>query len=1396
MELFNFLKNLSHLKEFDRIHIGIASPEKIRSWSYGEIKTAETINYRTFKPENDGLFCAKIFGPNKNDECLCGKYKLYKNQGIICDKCGVEVTNAAVRRKRMGHIELAAPIVHIWYLKSLPSRIGLLLDMSLRDLERILYFDAYVVIDPGFTPLKHKQLLSETAFLEAIEAYGREFDARQGGEAIYELLRSLDLPDLENQIREQIEINLSETIKKRLIKRLMLVQALVQSHNQPEWMVLKVLPVLPPDLRPLVQQEEGGRFVSSDLNELYRRVIHRNNRTKRLLELKAPEAVIRNELRMLQEAVDALLDNGRRHIAFTGNNKQPLHSLSDMIKGKQGHFRQYLLGKRVDFSGRSVIVVEPALKLHQCGLPKEMALELFKPLLVNHLQKTHKAISINEAKNLVKQRTSEIWASLEEVIKHHPVLLNRPPTLYRLGIQAFEPILVEGKAIQLHPLVCKAFNANFDGDQMAVHLPLSIEAQLEARILMMPNRNILSPVNGTPLIVPSQEMVLGLYYMTGSRKGVLGENMVFADFKEVQRAFENGVVDLQATIELRLPTQQSGNLKKARRTHRTQKLSRIRTTVGRALLSQYLPEGLSFDLINCCLIENRLSNLILKCYYRFGSERTLIFAEQLMKIGFAMATRAGITLSIEEMIIPSNKPKLINETLAKIEEIQKQYQNALITNNQRYNKVIDLWTKTHNKMATAVLEHLSEQFRQTTKHRQESNHLSPENNLYMMIETGIQNVMSIRQLSGMCGLMAKPDGSILETPITTNFREGLDAYQYFISTHGTRKGLADTALKTANAGYLTRRLVDVAQDVIITEKNCGTTQGITLTALTKNDQFIKTFSDRILGRVIAEDIYLQKSKKPIVRAGTLLDEKRIEKLEQQGIKQIKVRSPITCQSEHGVCALCYGRDLAQGQLVHVGEAVGVIAAQSIGEAGTQLTMRTWNGGSVKRTATISQIKINAKGTAKFHHIKLIKQKATPNEKKSAKKPFLVVSQSGEIRILDKTGKEQERHKIPYGATLSINDGDQVVTGQQIAHWDPHHDPLITEVTGYIRFVDIVEGATVHPETDPKKGQTLLIVKAAKLRPISARELQPQIKIVDKKNNELTFVGTSKKVTYFLPAHTIINIKEGAKVNAGDIIARLPFETPKTRDITDGLLRVADLFEARIPKEPAILARRSGTASFGKETKTKHRFIITDDEGLREEHPIPKWRQINVSSGQHINLGEKVVNGILNPHDILRLKGPLALVKYLINEMQEIYSAYGININDKHFEVIIRQMLRTVTIIDPGDTPFFSGEYVTHRQLEAENQRIAKQAPRSGRLATWEPNLLGITKTSLSTESFISAASFMDATRVLFASALKGKSDELSGLKENVILGRLIPAGTGLKEKEARKKENRRKRRKN
>jgi len=1394
MELLNLLNTLSHLKEFDRIHIGIASPEKIRSWSYGEIKTAETINYRTFKPENDGLFCAKIFGPIKNDECLCGKYKLFKNKGIICEKCGVEVTNTSVRRKRMGHIELAAPIVHIWYLKSLPSRIGLLLDMSLRDLERILYFDAYVVIDPGFTPLKHKQLLSEAAFLEAVEAYGHEFEARIGGEAIYELLHSLDLHILEDQLGEQLDINLSETVKKRLTKRLMLVKSLVQSQNQPEWMALKVLPILPPDLRPLVQLEEGGRFASSDLNELYRRVINRNNRTKRLLELKAPEVAIRNELRMLQEAVDALLDNGRRHNAFTGNNKQSLHSLSDMIKGKQGHFRQYLLGKRVDFSGRSVIVVEPTLKLHQCGLPKEMAVELFKPFLVNHLQKNNKAISINEAKKLIQQKTPDIWASLEKVIEHHPILLNRAPTLYRLGIQAFEPVLVEGKAIQLHPLVCKGFNANFDGDHMAVHLPLSIEAQLEAHILMMPNRNLLSPVNGTPLIVPSQEMVLGLYYMTHSRKGVLGENMVFADLKEVQRAFENRVVDLQATIEFRLPTQPSSHVKKAKHT-RLQKLSRIRTTVGRALLSQYLPEGFSFDLINCCLTENILSNLINQCYYRLGSEKTLIFAEQLMRIGFIMATRAGITLSMEEMIIPSEKPKLINEALTKIEDIQKQYQKALITNNQRYNKIIDLWTKTHDKMATAVLNHLSEKPRQTAKYRQASNHPLPENNLYMMIDAGIRNLMSISQLSGMRGLMAKPDGSILETPITANFREGLDAHQYFISTHGTRKGLADMALKTANAGYLTRRLVDVAQDVIIAEKNCGTTQGITMTALTKNDLLIKTFSDRIRGRVTAEDIYLQKSQKPVVKAGTLLDEKWIEKLEQWKIKQIKVRSPITCQSEHGVCALCYGRDLAQGQLIHVGEAVGVIAAQSIGEAGTQLTMRThWNG-SVKHTATINHIKINAKGKVKFHHLKLIEQNATPNEKKKAKKPFIVVSQAGEISILDKAGQEQERHKIPYGAILSINDGDQVIVGQRIADWDPYNDLLVTEVTGYIRFVDIVEGTTVHSETDPKTGLTILIVKASNLRPTYAKKLQPQINIVDKNNNELTFAGTSKKVTYFLPAHTIINIKEGAKVNAGDIIAKLPFETPKIRDITDGLLRVADLFEARIPKEPAILAQCSGTVSFGKETKTKHRFIITDEEGQQEEHPIPKWRFINVSSGQQVDLGEMVVNGILNPHDILRLKGPLALVKYLINEMQEIYSSYGIKINDKHFEVIIRQMLRTLTIIDPGDTPFFSGEHVTHNQLETENQRIAKQSPRFGRLATWEANLLGITKTSLSTESFISAASFMDAARVLLASAIQGKYDELRGFKENVILGRLIPAGTGLKKKEARKKENRKKRRK-
>jgi len=1391
-DLFTLWNNLSHTTHFNSIYIGLASQEKIRSWSYGEVKTPETINYRTFKPEHQGLFCARTFGPVKDYECSCSKYKLFKHQGVVCEKCGVEVTRTSVRRERMGHIELATPIAHIWYFKSLPSRIALLLEMSLRDLERVLYFEAYVVIEPGLSSLKQGQLLSEAAYLEALEAHGNEFDARMGGEAIYELLQVFDLVTEEDKLREQINITHSETLLKKLRKRLRLVQTFLHSEKRPEWMVLTVLPVLPPDLRPLVAID-GGRFATSDLNDLYRRVINRNNRTKRLLELKAPEVIIRNEMRMLQESVDALLDNGRRGKAFIGMNKQSLHSLSEMIKGKQGRFRQNLLGKRVDYSGRSVIVVGPTLKLHQCGLPKEMALELFKPFVYSMLLKQHLVISIMAAKQRVEQPIPVVWKILEQVVEKHPVMLNRAPTLYRLGIQAFEPILIEGNAIQLHPLVCRAFNANFDGDQMAVHIPLSIEAQLEARVLMMSNCNILSPVNGEPLIAPTQEMVLGLLMMTRSRKNARGEGMRLADINEVERAYENGVVDLQALIEVRI----QDSKRSTPRSRPKVQIKTFKTTVGRALLSRSRPEGLAFESINRCLTKQSLSDLINFCYYHFGPKETISFAEKLMHLGFSYVTRSGLSLNIEDMAIPTQKPKLIKQALTAINGIYEQYKMGLITNSQRYNQVIDIWSKTNNKMAEAVLNQLSgnpiktasssvnDQKKTKNKSLKTTEH---ENALYLMIEAGVRSLMQIRQLAGMRGLMTKQDGSILETPVTANLREGLDTYEYFISTHGTRKGLADTALRTANAGYLTRRLVDVAQDIIIIEQDCATTEGLTLTALLdKDDQIIESLTERLLGRVLAENIVTTpRSKKPVFKAGTLLDENSVKRIEELGIKHVKVRSPITCKSQYGICAMCYGRDLARGQWVNIGEAIGVMAAQSIGEAGTQLTMRTHRAGGVaKRAVAVNQIQVNSKGVVKLHNIKLIQQQRTKRGKSKSKSSrltsqYLVISQSNEISILDeRSGKECEQHKIPYGAILNVNDGDTVEVGQQIATWDPHSYPIITELAGYIRLINVIEGVTVNRDVDKHTNIVTIVVKEPKQRPIRAKDSRPIVKIVDKQGNDLKFTDSEQIATYVLPPYAIINVEEGAKVNVGDVIARLPQEAPKTRDITTGLLRVANLFEARIPKEPAILALRSGVVSFGKETKTKHRFIITGEAGQQEDFPIPKWRHINASVGQQVDLGDVIVEGIPNLHDILRLKGINELVKYLVNEMQTIYASHGIKINDKHFEVIIRQMLRTVTIIEPGDTSFLCGDVVLFTHLLEENKAITAQAPRSGRLATWEQNLLGITKSSLATDSFLSAASFIDTARVLLNSAVNGKSDKLRGLKENVIIGRLIPAGTGL-----------------
>jgi DNA-directed RNA polymerase subunit beta' len=1372
-DLISFINSQGQIEEFDRICIGLASPEKIRSWSYGEVKKPETINYRTFKPERDGLFCAKIFGPVKDYECLCGKYKRLKHRGVVCEKCGVEVTQAKVRRERMGHIELASPVAHIWYLKSLPSRMGLLLDLTLRDIERILYFEAYVVIEPGLTSLERGQLLTEEAYLDALEEYGDEFNVRMGAEAILDLLRTIDLPGEVNKLREQINETNSETKIKKFTKRLKLMESFLHSGNRPEWMVLKVLPVLPPELRPLVPLD-GGRFATSDLNDLYRRVINRNNRLKRLLDLNAPDIIVRNEKRMLQESVDALLDNGRRGRAITGTNKLPLKSLADMIKGKQGRFRQNLLGKRVDYSGRSVIVVGPTLKLHQCGLPKKMALELFKPFIFGKLELRGLATTIKAAKKMVEREGPEVWDILEEVIREHPVLLNRAPTLHRLGIQAFEPVLIEGKAIQLHPLVCTAFNADFDGDQMAVHVPLSIEAQLEARTLMMSTNNILSPANGEPIIVPSQDVVLGLYYMTRERIGAKGEGMKFADVREVHRAYENRSVELQAKITVRIQEvllDQSGQLLPPH-------WQRFETTIGRALLSEVLPPGLPFDFVNRDLTKKAISKLINICYRRVGLKETVIFADRLMYTGFTYATRAGISIGVEDMVVPDEKPTIIAEAEKEVKEIEEQYASGLITNGERYNKVIDIWSHTNDKLAKAMMAKLGVE----TVIDSEGNAVTQPafNSIYMMADSGARgSAAQIRQLAGMRGLMAKPDSSIIETPITANFREGLDVLQYFISTHGARKGLADTALKTANSGYLTRRLVDVAQDLVVLETDCGTHHGLDMTSLIEGGDVVEPLRERVLGRVVAEDVLKASLSEPVIRAGTLLDEEWVERLEQEGIDRIKVRSPITCESRYGICAKCYGRDLGRGHLVNIGEAVGVVAAQSIGEPGTQLTMRTFHiGGAASGAAAVNNIEVKSKGKVKFDNIKVLQQQHADNAIR-----WVTVSRSGEMSILDEFGLERERYKVPYGAVLTVQEADWVEAGQIVASWDPHTYPVITEVAGLVSFADVVEGVTVTREIDEYTGLSNIVVTDPKLRPAQAKDLRPIVRLINELGNDLYLPGTEIPATYYLPPRAIINVEDGAQVKVGDVIARLPQEFSKTRDITGGLPRVADLFEARLPKEPAILAERSGTVSFGKDTKTKQRLIITGTDVEVDEISIPKWRHVNVFEGQHVERGEEIVDGAPNPHDILRLLGVNALASYIVNEVQEVYRLQGVKINDKHIEVIVRQMLRKVIVIDPGDTRLLPGEQVERARLLEENERVRAEGKRD---ASWEPILLGITKASLATESFISAASFQETTRVLTEASVNGKCDDLRGLKENVIVGRLIPAGSGLAYHEERR----------
>ncbi|MCP4300261.1 MAG: DNA-directed RNA polymerase subunit beta' [Gammaproteobacteria bacterium] len=1359
-DLLKLFKYQHPVDDFDAIRIGLASPDMVRSWSFGEVKKPETINYRTFKPERDGLFCAKIFGPIKDYECLCGKYKRLKHRGVVCEKCGVEVTQTKVRRERMAHIELASPVAHIWFLKSLPSRIGLMLDMTLREIERVLYFEAFVVVEPGMTDLERGQLMSDDMYLDALEQYGDEFDARMGAEAVREMLMTIDLQREILKVREDMGATRSETKIKRLSKRLKLIESFVESGNKPEWMVLTVLPVLPPDLRPLVPLD-GGRFATSDLNDLYRRVINRNNRLRRLLELNAPDIIVRNEKRMLQESVDALLDNGRRGRAITGTNKRPLKSLADMIKGKQGRFRQNLLGKRVDYSGRSVIVVGPTLKLHQCGLPKKMALELFKPFIFSKLQLRGEATTIKAAKRLVEREGAEVWDILEEVIREHPVMLNRAPTLHRLGIQAFEPVLIEGKAIQLHPLVCTAFNADFDGDQMAVHVPLSIEAQLEARALMMSSNNILSPANGDPIIVPSQDVVLGLYWMTRTRVNAKGEGLILASLDEARRAFETGAAELQASVKIRVTVHE--------RTEDDELVEATRildTTIGRALLSDILPSGLEFEHINRAMSKKAISNVINACYRRLGLKKTVIFADRLMYTGFRFATRAGISIGVNDMVVPENKQEILAVAENEVKEIQDQYGSGLVTDGERYNKVVDIWSRTNDQVAKAMMDKLGSETVTDAKGKavaQES-----FNSIYMMADSGARgSAAQIRQLAGMRGLMAKPDGSIIETPITANFREGLDVLQYFISTHGARKGLADTALKTANSGYLTRRLVDVAQDLVVTEVDCETRNGVAMAPLVEGGDIVEPLAERVLGRVLAEPVLFTGTDKVAFDAGTMLDEATVQRLEELQIDHVLVRSPITCEIRYGVCSQCYGRDLARGNRINIGEAVGVIAAQSIGEPGTQLTMRTFHiGGAASRSAAINNIEIRSNGIAKLVNIKTV----------AHHKGYLVaVSRSGEISIVNEMGRERERYKVPYGATITIQDGDDVKQGQVVANWDPHTHPVVTEVEGKIKFEDFIDGITVTEQVDEFTGLTSIVVLDPKSRGGAGKDLRPVAKLVDDEGTEICFSNTEIPAVYALPVGAIISMADGAKVSVGDVIARIPQASSKTRDITGGLPRVADLFEARKPKDPAIMAEHTGTVSFGKETKGKRRLVITEESGESHEELIPKWRHLNVFEGEQVVRGETIADGEPNPHDILRLQGVENLADYLVREIQDVYRLQGVKINDKHIEVIIRQMLRKVIIATTGDSNYLRGEQVDKARFLEEAEQLVAQGKEA---LTADPVLLGITKASLATESFISAASFQETTRVLTEASVRGLRDELRGLKENVIVGRLIPAGTG------------------
>ncbi|MBY0314072.1 MAG: DNA-directed RNA polymerase subunit beta' [Bdellovibrionales bacterium] len=1343
-DLLNFFDKPKDPLSFDAVRISLASPEMIRSWSHGEVKKPETINYRTFKPERDGLFCAKIFGPIKDYECLCGKYKRMKYRGVVCEKCGVEVTQSKVRRERMGHIELSSPVAHIWFLRSLPSRIANMLDLSLKELEKVLYCEAYIVIDPMETKLLEGQVLSEEAYQNALDEFGPNFKSGMGGEAVREILRKVDPEYLSRKLRMDLKDAKSDASIKKLVKRLKVVEAFKGSTNKPEWMMLEALPVIPPDLRPLVPLD-GGRFATSDLNDLYRRVINRNNRLKRLQELNAPDIIIRNEKRMLQEAVDALLDNGRRGKTFTGPNKRPLRSLSDMLKGKQGRFRQNLLGKRVDYSGRSVIVVGPNLKLHQCGIPKKMALELFKPFIYNKLEERGFTSTIKQAKKTVEMETVEVWDILADVVKEHPVLLNRAPTLHRLGIQAFEPVLHEGKAIQLHPLVCTAFNADFDGDQMAVHVPLSVEAQVEARVLMMSTNNILSPANGKPIINPTQDIVLGLYWMTRLRPGAKGSGKAFGSVEDALLAYESGSIDLQAACKVRI----DGKTRE--------------TTVGRAILSAQIPKEVPFESVNVIMTKKELAKMIDTCFRLAGAKATAIMADRVKNLGFEYSTKAGISICLDDMKIPASKVDLIKDCEKQVKEIQGQYDEGLITDGERYNKVVDIWAQAADRLAKQMLSSLEKQEFDVNGEKVVG---SSFNSIYIMADSGARgSAAQLRQLAGMRGLMAKPSGEIIETPITANFREGLSVLQYFISTHGARKGLADTALKTANSGYLTRRLVDVAQDVIISENDCGTTDGITIEATIEAGEIIQPVGERVLGRITLEEVLDPNTDAVIVRKGQEINEDHVLAIDKAGVERVKIRSTLVCKTRRGVCVACYGRDLSRGNLVNHGETVGIIAAQSIGEPGTQLTMRTFHlGGTASRSVEQSVYTSRYEGTVKFNNVVFVENRD---------KKLTIMNRSGTMSVFDENGREREKFSLYYGSVLTVRDGQKIEKGATFAEWDPYSNPIIADVTGVIKYEDIEEGVTVTEQVDPVTGFSTKVITDSKS---SGGAKKPTVYIVDAKGNSLKQVGRDADVRYVIPVGAQLLVNEGQEIHAGDIVAKIHRETSKTKDITGGLPRVAELFEARKPKEAAIISEIDGYVAFGKDVKGKQRVIVTPDVGEQKEYLIPKGKHVAVREGEFVKAGEPLMDGPTNPHDILKVLGEKALAAYLVNEIQEVYRLQGVGINDKHIEVIVRQMLRKVTIADSGDTLYLAGEQTEKYALEEENDRVVKEG---GRPATSEPLLLGITKVSLSTDSWISAASFQETTKVLTEAAINSKTDSLRGLKENIIMGRLIPAGTGL-----------------